>query len=154
MTGPDELIRIDPTDPALRVPLTPDDVASGAALSRVAEAVAALGDLGSPDDDPVATAEALRYALRFLAAGITVCVAHDDTDAPALGPMSRDRLSWGLDNPDYLYHYTRVDPSATYRLHGRLGTALHSEVQVNKSPAAIDIIDVPVAYFKMSTENV
>ena len=131
MTGPDELIRIDPTDPALRVPLTPDDVASGAALSRVAEAVAALGDLGSPDDDPVATAEALRYALRFLAAGITVCVAHDDTDAPALGPMSRDRLSWGLDNPDCLYRYTRVDPSATYRLHGRLGTALHTEVQVN-----------------------
>ena len=133
MTGPDELARIDPTDPADRAPLTAADVASGAALARVAEAVGSLADLagGVGTDDPVAAAEALRYALRFVAAGITVCVAHDDTDAPALGPMSRDRLSWGLDNPDCLYRYTRLDPTATYRLHGRLGSALHTEVQVN-----------------------
>ncbi|MEZ5144688.1 MAG: hypothetical protein R2726_19565 [Acidimicrobiales bacterium] len=106
-------------------------MADGTALRRVAEQVAGLTDLLPTGADPVASAEALRYALRFVAAGITVCVAHDDTDAPAFGTMSRDRLSWGLDNPDCLYRYTRVDPTATYRIRGRLGTPTHAELQVN-----------------------
>ena len=42
----------------------------------------------------------LRYLLRFLAAGITVCVEHDDTETPEFGRMIENRVSWGLDNPD------------------------------------------------------
>jgi hypothetical protein len=73
----------------------------------------------------------MRYLLRFLAAGISVCIEHDDTDAPELGHMIEDRMSWGLDNPDTLYNYTRVRGDATYRIVGTRGTACHIEFQVN-----------------------
>ncbi len=77
------------------------------------------------------TAEGFRYLLRFLAAGISLCVEHDDTDTPELGRMIEDRMSWGLDNPDTLYTYTRVRGDADYRIVGRRGTARHVEFQVN-----------------------
>lgn len=76
-------------------------------------------------------AEAVRYLLRFLAAGIAVCVAHDDTETPELGRMTENRVSWGLDNPDCLYSYTRVRAGASYVVRGALGTATHAEIQVN-----------------------
>jgi hypothetical protein len=81
--------------------------------------------------DPLVRAEGLRYLLRFLAAGIAVCVEHDDTETPELGRMTENRASWGLDNPDCLYSYTRIRPDARYRLAGTLGTACHTEIQVN-----------------------
>lgn len=115
---------VPPEPPGTGGATTTGEVADGSALHRIASAVAGLAD-------PTMSADALRYALRFLAAGITVCVAHDDTSTPALGTMTRDRMSWGLDNPDCLYRYTRVDPTATYRLSGRLGTCVHTELQVN-----------------------
>jgi hypothetical protein len=77
------------------------------------------------------TAEGMRYLLRFLAAGISLCVEHDDIDTPELGRMIEDRMSWGLDNPDTLYTYTRVRGDADYRIVGRRGTARHIEFQVN-----------------------
>ena len=49
-------------------------------------------------DDPLVAAEGLRYLLRFLAAGITVCIEHDDTETPEFGRMTENRVSWGLDN--------------------------------------------------------
>jgi hypothetical protein len=84
----------------------------------------ASGDVARP-------AEGLRYLLRFLAAGIAVCIEHDDTDTPELGHMIEDRMSWGLDNPDTLYNYARVRGDATYRIVGTRGTACHIEFQVN-----------------------
>ena len=85
-------------------------------------------DKPAPAERP---AEGLRYLLRFLAAGISVCVEHDDTDTPELGRMIEDRMSWGLDNPDTLYTYTRSAGDADYRIVGRRGTARHAEFQVN-----------------------
>ena len=82
--------------------------------------------------DPIERpAEGLRYLLRFLAAGISVCIEHDDSDTPELGRMIEDRMSWGLDNPDTLYTYTRVRGDADYRIVGRRGSARHVEFQVN-----------------------
>lgn len=81
--------------------------------------------------DPTLEAEALRYLTRFLAAGIAVCVAHDDADDPELGRMTENRMSWGMDNPDCLYTYCRVAGDGTYRISGRRGSACHIEFQVN-----------------------
>ena len=60
----------------------------------------------------------LRYLLRFLAAGILLCVEHDDTDMPAFAHMIEDRMSWGLDSPDCLYLFCRIRPGAVYRVNG------------------------------------
>lgn len=98
------------------------------------EAVGRLGQIAFADDvpdDAQVRAEGLRYLLRFLAAGIAVCVEHDDPDDPELGRMITERMSWGLDNPDTLYLYTRLDGTGTYRLQGDAGTACHLELQVN-----------------------
>jgi hypothetical protein len=82
-------------------------------------------------DDARLRAEGLRYLTRFLAAGIAVCVAHDDTGDPELGRMSENRMSWGLDNPDCLYTYCRIAAAGQYCVSGRRGTARHIEFQVN-----------------------
>jgi hypothetical protein len=116
-----------------RVP-TAADVASGAVWQLFVERLAKAGALvwgANATDTPPRAAEGLRYLLRFLAAGISVCIEHDDTEAPELGHMIEDRMSWGLDNPDTLYNYTRVSGDATYRIVGTRGTACHIEFQVN-----------------------
>jgi hypothetical protein len=113
---------------------TADDISTGAAWTMLVERLEEVGrlvwDSESPGPPP-RPAEGLRYLLRFLAAGISLCVEHDDTDTPELGRMIEDRMSWGLDNPDTLYTYTRVRGDASYRLVGRRGTARHVEFQVN-----------------------
>jgi hypothetical protein len=108
------------------------DVVSGDAWDAVSDRVAALKDLlwATPGDE-VSRADGFAYLLRFLAAGLTVCMHHDDTETPELGHMIHHRVTWGLDNPDCLYSYTRVDGNATYRLGGWIGTARHLELQVN-----------------------
>jgi hypothetical protein len=80
---------------------------------------------------PHQRAEGLRDLTRFLAAGLTVCVAFDDPDYPELGRMVENRMSWGLDNPDCLYSYTRLRGDRSYRISGDPGTACHLELQVN-----------------------
>lgn len=109
------------------------DVASGAAWTMLVDRLRDAGTLvwDPTSGDTARPAEGLRYLLRFLAAGISVCIEHDDTDAPELGHMIEDRMSWGLDNPDTLYNYTRVSGDATYRIVGTRGTACHIEFQVN-----------------------
>lgn len=110
-----------------------DDVVSGAAWDALHQRFGALRDIVWGDEalDPGTRAEGLRYLLRFLAAGIAVCMEHDDTDEPELGHMIHHRMTWGLDNPDCVYSYTRVDGRHTYRLSGTAGTARHLELQVN-----------------------
>lgn len=113
---------------------TADDVATGAAWSMLVDRIAKAGELVWDPADPnknTMTAEGMRYLLRFLAAGISLCIEHDDRDTPELGRMIEDRMSWGLDNPDTLYTYTRVRGDAEYRIVGTRGTARHIEFQVN-----------------------
>lgn len=76
-------------------------------------------------------AEGFRYLLRFLAAGINACVEHSDPDFPEFGRMMDWNERWGLDNPDCLYLISTIRGDAAYRIHGRLGTAHHLDVQVN-----------------------
>lgn len=107
---------------------------SAALWSDLSDRVRALHEVVMarvPDDDPALTAEGLRYLTRFLAAGIAVCVAHDDTSDPELGRMTENRMSWGMDNPDCLYTYTRLAGDGVYRVTGRRGSACHIEFQVN-----------------------
>lgn len=115
-------------------PLTADDIRSGRAWDAVVERIAALGRLvsgdGVPADDLHRT-EGTRYLLRYLAAGIAVCIEHDDVDHPEIGTLIENRRSWGLDNPDTKYGFCRLAPDAAYRVHGDPGTALALELQVN-----------------------
>jgi hypothetical protein len=101
-------------------------VGASARWQLVADAVARLGEL-VPGGDPAGE----QYLLRFLAAGIRNCIELDDTVSPHLGRSIEHRLTWGLDNPDCTYRYTRVDPAGTYLLSGTAGTSRHLELQVN-----------------------
>ncbi len=109
------------------------DVVSGAVWRMVVDHIARAGDVvwRSDEHEPQRRAEGLRYLLRFLAAGISVCIEHDDVATPELGRMIEDRMSWGLDNPDTLYTYTRVSGDGDYRISGRRWSATHFEFQVN-----------------------
>jgi hypothetical protein len=113
--------------------LGPGDVITGAAWDALVARIAALRPLvlDLAPDDPAVRADGLRYLLDFLAAGLTVCVQHDDTDVPELGHMIHHRATWGLDNPDCLYSYTRLRGDGTYRIRGQMGSARHLELQVN-----------------------
>jgi hypothetical protein len=109
------------------------DVITGAVWPALVERIARMSTVVWNGDEPDSrrAAEGVRYLLRFLAAGISVCIEHDDTVTPELGRMIEDRMSWGLDNPDTLYTYTRVSSAGTYRVVGARGTARHIEFQVN-----------------------
>jgi hypothetical protein len=105
--------------------------APGEAWAGFAHRVAALPEIvtaGAPDG---LGAEGLRYMLRYLAAGIATCIEFDDVTHPELGSLIENRRSWGLDNPDTKYSFTRLAPDATYRVAGDAGTALELEVQVD-----------------------
>lgn len=101
------------------------------------ELVGRLSDLESlvlANETPASAqdrAEGWRYLLRFLAAGIRVTIAAGDPDYPELGRMTENSVSWGLDNPDCNYSWSRIRGDATYRVAGNLGTACHLEFQVN-----------------------
>jgi hypothetical protein len=110
-----------------------DDVISGEAWDALTARIGALREmiLDPAPDDAAVRGDGVRYLLDFLAAGLTVCVQHDDTDVPELGHMIHHRHTWGLDNPDCLYSYTRLRGGGTYRITGEMGTARHLELQVN-----------------------
>lgn len=99
-------------------------------VAKVADLRSLVWSDGVPAD-PLVRAEGLRYLLRFLAAGIAACVEYDDTETPELGRYIENHMSWGLDNPDCNYSYTRLRGDATYRISGNRGTARHLELQVN-----------------------
>jgi hypothetical protein len=107
---------------------------SGAAWDALCEALRAsaqrvLGP-GTPPA-PADRAEGFRYLLRFLEAGIRLCVEYAEPDHPELCRMIERGMTWGLDCPDCLYLYAPLRGGATYRLSGTRGTARHFDVQVN-----------------------
>ena len=92
-----------------------------------------LADIVWNDDtpsDPLTRAEGARYLLRFLSAGLRVCLELDDTDHPFIDYNIYGRMSWGLDNPDCNYSYARLNPANTYRIKGKIGSAKNLEFQV------------------------
>ncbi len=108
-------------------------VLSGEIWDQLVAGIAGLRDIvwgADVPDDPVVRAEGARHLLRFLAAGIRVCVELDDTENPELGANIENRMSWGLDNPDCNYSYCRLRPGATYRIMGTRGSANQLEFQL------------------------
>lgn len=96
--------------------------------------VAELSTLAFGEGSPRAEREraaGLRYLTRFLAAGLRLCIEHDDADHPVFTRMIENAMSWGLDNPDCNYSWARVRGDARYRIQGRRGSACHLEFQVN-----------------------
>lgn len=121
--------------PAPVLPPDPGDprITTGQGWSEVLAALAAMRDVvlaGVADDDALEHAAATRYLTRFLAAGIRVCMEADDPDHPVFARMAENDMSWGLDNPDCNYSWAPLRGDATYRVHGRLGSANHVEFQV------------------------
>ena len=106
-----------------------------AALWReFARRVEGLGDLALGEGTPASEAEraaGLRYLTRFLAAGLRLCIEHDDADHPVFARMIENTMSWGLDNPDCNYSWARVRGDAVYRIRGSRGSARQLEFQVN-----------------------
>jgi hypothetical protein len=98
-----------------------------AALGRAESRVLARGAPDSPRD----RAEGFRHLLRFLTAGHLLCVEYADPDHPEFVHMVEPAWKWGLDMPDCLYLYAPVRGDATYRIHGRRGSANHLDIQVN-----------------------
>ena len=82
-------------------------------------------------DTPLHRAEGFRYLLRFLAAGIAVCIEHDDTTYPEIGTLIENRRSWGLDNPDTRVRVLPLDTGCDLRIRGDPGSACKLELQVN-----------------------
>jgi hypothetical protein len=115
----------DPADPRL---------ASGAAWNALCDALRASDKRVLGPDAPAAPAdraEGFRYLLRFLEAGIRLCVEYAEPDHPELCRMIERGMTWGLDCPDCLYLYAPVRGGDRYRLWGTRGTANHFDVQVN-----------------------
>jgi len=83
-------------------------------------------------DTPAMRAEGLRYLTRYFAGGALLCVELADPDWPELQRMVDTTCSWGIDNPDCIYLYAAVRGDATYRIHGRRGSACHLDVQVSR----------------------
>ena len=101
-------------------------VGSGEIWDQFAGHVATLKELVTgPDvpDTPLHRAEGFRYLLRYLAAGIAVCIEFDDGEHPEIGALIENRRSWGLDNPDTRYGFCRLVPDATYVVRGDPGSA-------------------------------
>jgi len=118
-------VSVDPEDPRLM-----DGTAWRAlcaALERSADRVLGAGAPAAPRD----RAEGFRYLARFLAAGLTSCVTHDDPDHPLFGRMIDYATPWGLDNPDCLYLYAPLRGDTEYVVSGWRGSANHIDVQVN-----------------------
>src|ERR1700733_3174744 len=114
--------------------MTDDRVMSGQIWDELVAEITRLKELVYAADvpgDELHRAEGVRYLLRFLAAGIAICVEHDDDEYPEVGTLLENRGPWGLDNPDTKYGFTRLTPDATYVIWGDPGTARHQELQVN-----------------------
>jgi len=116
---------VDPADPRIM---------DGGAWNEFCDTLRRAGNLVVGEGVPASPrqrAEGFRYLTRFLSAGAISCVLHDDPDYPVLARMMDYTMPWGLDNPDCLYLYAPLRGGATYRLHGRRGTANHLDIQVN-----------------------
>ena len=116
-----------PTDPDLQA------LIDGDTWHEFTDSVRQLGGLVWNDTVPATAqerSEGALYLLRFLAAGLRVCVELDDPGHPLIAHNTYNRMSWGLDNPDCNYSYARLDGSTSYRIHGRIGSACNLEFQV------------------------
>ncbi len=108
-------------------------IIDGTIWQAFSEKVAELGQIVWNDeipDDPLVKAEGAQYLLRFLAAGLRVCVELDDSTHPFIDFNIYNRMSWGLDNPDCNYSYARLDGTQRYRISGHIGCADNIEFQV------------------------
>ena len=121
-----------------------DALASGALWRELCATLEAASDLvlgeGVPAR-PLDRAEGFRYLLRFLAAGINLCVEHADPDHPEFTRMMDLRERWGLDNPDCLYLFASVSGAGTYRISGDSGSAAHLDLQVNAGHYALGAVE-------------
>jgi len=113
------------------------DPVTWSSIARAIEyAQSIVAEIDAPDT-PRFRAEATRYVGRFLAAGLTSCVLHNDPDYPVFGRMMDYTMPWGLDHPDCLYLYAPLRGDAVYRVKGPRGSANHFDVQVNAGHFAL-----------------
>jgi len=113
------------SDPSAAVSSAVSAALWAALADDIAAVPSALAAAGAFD------AEGLRYALRYLAAGIETCIEAEDRGHPVLRYHIEPGRTWGLDNPDCRYRICGIDPAATFRLTGDPGTCTRLEFQIN-----------------------
>ncbi|HEX5143983.1 MAG TPA: DUF1214 domain-containing protein [Mycobacterium sp.] len=97
---------------------------------------------------PRDAAAGIRHLLVLLAAGADEVLGFDPQPAPVLRPAAMDdKLSWGMECPDCLYHRAALQPGASYRLFGNRGTARYVGLQTmdgiaSTANALVDELDV------------
>src|SRR5438874_9718078 len=84
--------------------------------------------------DQQAVLEGYKWIFSILSVGLDAYVWADPAKprfVDIVGPYRK----WGGDNADAFYQYAPVDPSRTYRVHGRKGDAVYFSLTVYGGPA-------------------
>jgi hypothetical protein len=89
----------------------------------------------SPDSD-LDRAEGFRYLTRLLRMGLKLSLEHADPAAPRLVQYMDPTQKFGVDNPDQLYLWARIDGAHSYRLRGPRGSTAYYGIGVYAGSAA------------------
>jgi hypothetical protein len=107
---------------------------SGEAFTAMLEGLARAADLVRSPRAPggaVDRAAGYRHLLVLLGLAVDEALRHSDPYDPHITPANVDAvLKWGMDCPDAAYSGTALRGDATYRVHGRRGSARYLGFQV------------------------
>jgi hypothetical protein len=101
-----------------------DAIASGESWDNFCDELKQAGRLvleNAPDSE-LDRAEGLRYLTRLLRMGLKFGLEYADPAAPQLIEYMNETQKFGVDNPDQLYQWARINGQHSYRLRGKRGT--------------------------------
>jgi len=119
---------------------TEKDLVSGdafrAMLDSLAHSASVLASERAPRDS-VDQASGYRHLLVLLALAIDEALRGSDPHEPHISPANVDAyLKWGMDCPDAAYSGSSIRGDASYKVHGKRGTARYVGLQVMSGIAA------------------
>jgi hypothetical protein len=104
----------------------PNNEKHAAAWDRFCDELKLAGDVVLRDitpGDELTRAEGYRHLVRMIRAGFESSCEFSDTRHPQVTPMATGTMLYEGVTPDARYHHAWIDGAATYRVHGRRGTA-------------------------------
>ncbi len=110
------------------------------ALAQFNELIAALVDVrdnyvaGDRFDDPIEVAEAYRYVGQMLSA-MSELYWDGDPDHPRFASIVSPARKLQGDNPDAIYHFSRIHSDRTYRVRGRIFEECYTSFTVHAAAA-------------------
>jgi hypothetical protein len=94
-------------------------------IEEAEQAIAAVPGLTAEE-----VADGYAYLVALLPKMVEFTMANADTEHPQFRRLQDTLWKFGLDNPDNLYTYARIDDSGDYRIHGTRGSATEFLFQV------------------------